>query len=51
MNEERTKEVPNKLKELNLLADQAKFSTLLSQVIFVAICQIALACFVVRDIF
>jgi hypothetical protein len=51
MEEERTKEVPNKLKELNLLADQAKFSTLLSQVIFVAICQIALTCIVIRDIF
>ena len=39
------------LENLNKLADAAKFSTLLNQVIFVAVCQVGLATFVVRDMF
>lgn len=39
------------LKRYNDLADQGKYTTILSQVIFVAVCQIGLATFVVMDMF
>lgn len=37
------------VKTLDELADQAKLSTLQSQVIFVAVCQVGLAYFVAKD--